>query len=253
MNVPRKKELRALQARIHHLERPKERSVGILGLGIEALDEALPDGGLAKAAVHEVTGSSAGGFAAMLAGKFCKAGKPVLWCVGVASKAALYGPGLAAFGVSPDRLIVVHCRAVDEMLWAMEEGLREEVVGLVIGEPVKPVSMIASRRLQLAAETGGTMGLILCRDKTEGVLAPSAVTTRWQVDGIPSLGRSALYGKPRAETGWRLELRRCRGAGKEYNWDVEWDDAACTLALAADAGHRGLGTAEQRFLTSLAD
>ena len=113
MNAPRKKELRALQARIHHLERPKERSVGILGLGIEALDEALPDGGLAKAAVHEVTGSSAGGFAAMLAGKFCKAGKPVLWCVGVASKAALYGPGLAAFGVSPDRLIVVHCRAVD--------------------------------------------------------------------------------------------------------------------------------------------
>ena len=244
MKLLKKDEIRALRARIHHLERPKERSAGVLGLGIETLDEALPNGGLEKAAVHEVTGSSAGGFAAMLAGKFCKTGKPVLWCVEAASKAALYGPGLAAFGVSPDQLIVVHCRTVAEMLWAMEEGLREEVVGLVIGESVKPLSLTISRRLQLAAETGGTMGLILCHGKTEGVLAPSAVTTRWQVDSIPSFGRGVLYGKLCAETSWRLGLRRCRGAEQEYNWDVEWDDAACNLALATDAGYRGLGAAK---------
>jgi len=130
-----------------------------------------------------------------------------------------------------------------------------EAVGLVIGEPVKPVSLTASRRLQLAAETGGTMGLILCRGKTEGALAPSAVTTRWQVDSMPSLGTGSVQGASRlsrSNTGWCLQLRRCRGAEQENFWDVEWDDAACTLDLAANAGHRGMGSAAQSFLTSLA-
>lgn len=230
MKAFKKEELRALEARIHRIERPKARGAGAVTLGLVPLDRSLPEGGLATAAVHEVTGSAGGGFAALIAGRVCRAGKPVLWCVEAGSKAVLYGPGLAAFGVATERLVIVQCRTADEMLWAMEEGLREEAVGLVIGEPAKPVSLTASRRLQLAAEAGGTTGLILCRGEVGGALAPSAVTTRWRADSRPAFGNGA------SKTRWQLALRRCRGAERETSWDVEWDDAAHTLALAADAG-----------------
>lgn len=249
MKAFRKEELRALEARIHRIERPQARRAGAVSLGLMPLDRSLPAGGLAKAAVHEVTGSAGGGFAAMMAGRVCREGKAVLWCVEEGATAALYGPGLAAFGVATERLVVARCRGTDEMLWAMEEGLREKALGLVIGEPASsgvrpaPVSLTASRRLQLAAEAGGTMGLILCRGVDNGALAPSAVTTRWQVDSRPAFGISDT------KTRWRLALRRCRGAEKETSWDVEWDDAAHTLALAADAG---CGTLVSPNQTSLA-
>jgi protein ImuA len=256
MKAFKKEELKALQARIHRIERPKERSAGVLGLGAGAIDDALPEGGLSKAAVHEVMGSAASGFAAMLVGR---TKKTALWCVEAGLKTALYGPGLAAYGVATERLVIVHCRGADEMLWAMEEGLREEALGLVIGEPVRPVSLIASRRLQLAAETGGTMGLILCRgggtcgtggkgdthdgegvDGREGVLAPSAVSTRWQVDSVPAMGQAASRPWMQAATKWQLALRRCRGADHTNSWTVEWDDAARDIALVTDVCHRGL-------------
>ena len=41
-----------------------------------------------------------------------------------------------------------------DLLWAMEEGLRSGQPALVIGE-IDAVSLVASRRLQLAAEAGG--------------------------------------------------------------------------------------------------
>ena len=56
---------------------------------IPAIDAALPGGGLASGAVHEVTGSAAGGFVSMLAGQ---TNGPVLWCVMARSGADLYGP-----------------------------------------------------------------------------------------------------------------------------------------------------------------
>ena len=265
MKAFKKEELRALEARIHRIERPKARCAGAVTLGLAMIDSGLPNGGLPKAAVHEVTGSAGGGFAALVAGRICGEGKSVLWCVEEGSTVGLYGPGLAAFGVATERLVVVRCPTADEMLWAMEEGLREEALGLVIGEPAKPVSLTASRRLQLAAEAGGTMGLILCRGRGRGgsrggvrgdgygaceeALSPSAVTTRWQADSRPALG-SRDTGTPK--TRWQLALRRCRGAEQEISWDVEWDDATHTLALAADAGRGTLVSPDQTSQTSLA-
>ena len=231
LKVFREKDLRALKARIHKIERPKKRRSESLTLGLKAIDSTLPEGGIASSAVHEVTGSSGNGFAAFLAGQACRSNQPILWCVEGDSSKMLYGPGLVVFGIKMELLIMARCRGTDEILWAMEEGLREKSIGLVVGGLSKSVSLTASRRLQLAAEAGCTIGLILHDGLSEEIVAPSAVTTRWRVNSLPTLKNGTMNNK----THWGLSLCRCRSVAKKRSWDVEWDNATNTLALVSDA------------------
>src|SRR5213082_352966 len=70
--VPRPGRLAALRERIRHIEQPA--SHGVLPFGIAAIDRALPGGGLALGAVHEILGAGgdeedgavAAGFAAAI-------------------------------------------------------------------------------------------------------------------------------------------------------------------------------------------
>ena len=147
-----------------------------------------------------------------------------------------YGPGLAALGLDPSRLTLARCRNPKEMLWVMEEGLRSSAPAIVIAEPEADIGLIESRRLQLAAEAGGTLGLILPTEGGAGRLVPSAVTSRWQVD-------------PQPGGGWHVVLHRCRGAAIAGNeWKVRRDDATGNLALAAEAGDRPVAAAGQLCL-----
>ena len=73
----------------------------------------------------------------------------MLWCV---TRLDLFAPALTQAGLDPDR--VIHVEAGDErtVLACCEEGLRHGGLGGVVAE-VARLSMTASRRLQLAAET----------------------------------------------------------------------------------------------------
>jgi protein ImuA len=230
----------ALQAAILRIERGGSAAArhDAVPLGVPEIDGALPGGGLAAGAVHEVTGSAAGGFVALLAGRFAG---PVLWCGMASSRTELYGPGLAAFGLDTRRLVIARCANRQDMLWAMEEGLRDPALAAVVAEPDRPVALTASRRLQLAAETGGTAGLVLRRGAAAAALAPSAVFSRWQADSLPGLG---MPGAPAEGARWRLELLRCRGdltgTGKTLSrqWIVDWCNATRDLSLVSGAGRR---------------
>src|SRR5215470_6332996 len=103
--------------------------------------------------------------------------------------------------------------------------------------------MTASRRLRLAAEDSGEVGLALRRwrrqaDATQFGL-PTAATTRWRVSALPSTPLP-VPGVGRAR--WRLELVRCRG-GEGGVFEVEACDAQGRLALPSGMGHRPI-TAE---------
>jgi protein ImuA len=226
--------LAGLRARIRRIERGEAAAHAVLPLGVAAIDAALPGGGLARGAVHEVAGSAAGGVAAMVAGRL---GGGVLWCVAAASRSVLHGPGLAAFGLDTDALVIVRCASWRDMLWAMEEGLREPALAAVIGEPDRAVSLTASRRLQLAAEASGVTGLILRQGGETGVLAPSAVFSRWRAESAPMADSAD---PPSHAARWTLELMRCRGgfAGAGRRWTVEWRDAADNLALVPEPADR---------------
>ena len=209
--------LAALRARIGRLERGgaaaalARSQAGVVNLS-ETLDAHLPDRGLARAGLHEILAAEPGaaaGFAAVILGR---AGGTVLW---IGAEQEAWPPGLARFGLSPADLVLVRAPRPTDGLWAMEEALRcPAVAGALLD--LSELDLTAARRLQLAAEAGGAIGLLLRPDtNTPG---PSAALTRWRAGALPGAGGSAHeLGDPR----WRLDLLRCRGAAPR-GWTVTW-------------------------------
>jgi protein ImuA len=207
--------------------------------GLDAIDRRLAGGGLAEAALHEVAGASPGLgddaaatlFAASIAARIGEG--TVLWAL---SRRDLFAPGLAQIGLAPDRLLYAECRRDEEVLAVMEEGLRHGGLAAVVGE-VGRVAMAATRRLQLAAEEGGTMALMLKRWRRSGedpLGLPSAAVTRWRLGVAPS-APLPVPGLGRAR--WHLALARQRG-GEPFNLLVEAPDEKARLALPARAADR---------------
>src|SRR5438128_9742080 len=129
-----------LRERVRRIERPAETAHGALPFGVAAIDRALPGGGLARGALHEILGVGGdeedGALAAVFAtrglGRLVAAGDGmVLWCL---PRPDLYGPGLAAHGLDPGRLMLVRVPRDAEILWAMKEGLRAPGIAAVVGE-----------------------------------------------------------------------------------------------------------------------
>jgi protein ImuA len=150
-------ELARLKDRLRQLERGGEGAGQALSLGIPELDAALPEGGLAMGAVHELIATDpADGSVFELAARWLglaqrrQAGKWVLWC-GRAER--LYGPGLAQLGLDPARLVTVRAPRAEDALWVMEEALRCRDLAGAVAE-IEGLSLAQSRRLQLAAEAG---------------------------------------------------------------------------------------------------
>ena len=226
-----------LARELARLEGGPARTRPVAALGADALDAALPGGGLALAAVHEVAGTSAAGFTAALAGRVAAAREGlVVWCQHrrrVRDEGALYGPGLAAFGLTPARVLVVDADRDEAVLWAMEEALGASAAAVVVGE-VERVELRSTRRLQLAAESGGAAGLLL--RPVEPVLEPSAAVTRWRVRPRPlSSPRPGELG-PLA---WSAELWRAKGA-VPARFEVCFDEPSLRFALVADLADRPL-------------
>ncbi len=291
-------DLSALRARIRCLEsgtaRPGDAAAGAgslgtgsvgrtaerasLPLGAAALDAHLPGGGLPLGCLHEVEGAraewddaSATGFVLALLARLCAAAPAspeegavesgaVLW---ITPWRDLYAPGLAAFGLDPGRLILVHAGGETDVLWAMEEGLRCSRLIAVVGE-VGTLERGAGRRLQLAARASGVTAFTLRRQRypARRAEAPSAALTRWRIAPMSSAPGSSAPGSSKDMVGrllgrptWQAELLRCRGAAPGQ-WQVEWDDATGGFALATPvrdglvvaepASSTFAGTAERR-------
>lgn len=219
-----KPDLTALRESLRTLE--GRRGKAVLPFGVDSIDTRLPDGGLVHGAIHEVTGSGDGAIDGAAAALFCagiaaRTSGPVMWFV---TQSDLFAPALAQAGLTPDRLIVVRTRNETDLLAAYEEGLRHGSLSAAIAE-VGPLSMLTSRRLQLAAEAGGTLGLILRRWSTAKLAAqfqyPTTARTRWRVHSLPAAPLPVPgLGRPR----WRLELLRAKG-GHPAEFEVEACDA----------------------------
>ena len=181
-----------IRERIRRLEGAAGRRRLVLPSGIKAVDRHLPGGGLALGALHEVAGGGHGaidGAAAALfaAGIAAPLRGRVLWCL---ARQDLFAPALAQVGLMPDRVIYVEAGDEKSVLICFEEGLRHGGLGAVVAE-VARLSMTASRRLQLAAEGSGTIGIAIRRWRRLAEAADfgqsAASITRWRVSGLPSI------------------------------------------------------------------
>ncbi len=269
--------LLTLREQVRRIERPTATAHGVVPFGVAAIDRALPGGGLARGALHEILGAHrdeedgalAAAFAADIVARLATPGDSiVLWCL---ARPDLYGPGLAAHGLDPARLMLVRAARDAEILWAIEEGLRAVGVAAVVGE-VGSLPDVASRRLQLAAARSGVTALLLRRWYSAGRAAcernlPNAAATRWRIAALPSRsistrldtpfpplprGRRGFFAEPGiGHLRWRVELLRSRG-GKPACWEVEvregrMADATDSVSLAATLADRPavpIGSAE---------
>jgi protein ImuA len=221
--------LAGLRARIARLDRS--------GLAAEAratfplspeLDAHLPWGGLPLAGLHEVLGEDPGaslGFATLLLGRAQAAlpGRSLLW---IAPDPDAYPPGLANLGLDAARLILVRAPRAADALWAAEEALRSPAIAAVLLLGPAP-DLTAARRLQLAAETGGGIGLLLRETPEES--GPGVALTRWRVSP-----RAAGAATPHhlGDPAWEIRLLRARG-GRPGAWLAEWDTARSRLETPA--------------------
>lgn len=216
-------------------------------LGIPEIDGTLPWGGLPRGMVHEILCDDAShgaptAFLLTLIALQCQAQRkeaggsgPVLW---VSCRDDLFPPALPVYGCDPADFLFVRCTRGEDVLWAMEDGLRCSALTAVAGD-VGALDFPLTRRLQLAA-THGDVPLFLHRAQTRAqtraqksdVLLPSAAVTRWQVTARSP--DSATLEARSGDPAWTVHLRRCRG-GRPGQWPVTWSRVQQALCLSASA------------------
>jgi len=185
---------------------------------------------LKKARAHEVCGDGALAFAAIGAGL---ADGAVVW-VSERRRPTVNPEGLAPY-CDPGRLLITRADSQTAVLASAETALRSGAAGLVVAELTGAIGLTEGRRLQLAAEAGGTTGLLVI---PEGA-GSNAAETRWRCQGRPVSpglpeGGTLLQNSPDS-TLWRWSLIKNK-IGTLSEWVVRWDAAARRVIVVSEAG-----------------
>ena len=200
--------------------------------GVEPLDRLLPEGGFRRGTLIEWLGPGEGDAAAVpaliVARKACTDGGGL---VVVDRSGEFYPPAAVRLGIDPRNLIVVRTGGDADNAWALDQALRCRAVAAVLAWPEK-LDGRTFRRLQLAAEESGTLGLLI-RDESVRH-EPSWADVRLLVEALP-LARAGMRRL-------RIHLLRCRGMTSGRSVDVDIDDETRTMhlvpQLAVAAAHR---------------
>jgi protein ImuA len=219
-----------------------------LSFDLAALDCHLPNGGLARGALHEVVPATqaalpaACGFIVAVLARFISPPPPgprlrapewrrekkimvVMPDHGSRQCGRLSGHGLNALGFDPTRVILVETANRHDSLWALLEALRSGAPQAVIGM-IDRLDLKTSQKLHLAATDAGLPLFLLRPSQT---LESSAASTRWRI-GTAAAGRDRFGSYTRAR--WHLQLERCRN-GRPGEWVVEYDHVAHRFSLVA--------------------
>jgi hypothetical protein len=213
-----------------------------LSSGCPAIDRALPEKGFRRGTLVEWLGGEGDGtatlaFRAAASALRAAGGDGCGGTVVVLDRSGeFYPPAAVAQGIEPARLMVVHPGNQADHTWALDQALRCPAVAAVIAWPdgaikgnkgnrphlpegaahkwkLSPLLPRTFRRLQLAVEQGGGLGLLI---RPESVRSqPSWADVRLLVESLPS---GSPYGWPRR---MRVVLLRCRGGRGEQTVEVE--------------------------------
>ncbi|KIA92255.1 Error-prone repair protein ImuA [Pedobacter kyungheensis] len=188
-------------------------------IGLGAIEDAFPGGVFPKRAIHEFISvfpedaAASDGFIAGILSSLMQDGAACAW---ISTKRRLFPASLRSFNVEPERIIFMDAKSEKDALWIMEEALRCQGLAAVVAE-LDTLSLIESRRLQLAVEESGVTGFIL--RKSAGKTATTIATARWQISPIASVAEQGMpgLGFPR----WNVNLLKVRN-GIPGNWILEW-------------------------------
>jgi hypothetical protein len=197
--------------------------------GFAALDASLTGGGLPADSVIDrlgAPGSGAHAFAGRLLADAHTRGETVA----VVDSTGSFSP--VPFGFGGDRVLWLRVPGADanDIAWAIEQILRSRAVSLVVGLIPPALSVPASRRLQLAAETGSAMARLV----REPHVASSACAVELR---FAPLASPAMLGQPRAfpARASRVTVARVRGGSPGATFVLSIDDERESMTVGAPA------------------
>jgi hypothetical protein len=140
----------------------------------------------------------------------------------------VYPPAIASMGIPLNQVFLIHPASPADELWAMTESLRCKGIGAVIAAP-RRLDRTQARRLQLAAEIGGGIGIFL-RPLDRNAEIYSAVT-RWLVKPAPG---------ERAVQKWRIQLLHGHGGQVGSSFILERNRETHLVRAAAEFSNRSV-------------
>jgi len=273
--------LETLQEKIRGLESARLPQGEFISTGFAALDRLLPQRGFCHGTLVEwlgTQGGAAGTLAAIIARQACRDGTALVVVDSCSRRSPTpsskhssntvgycYPPALLNLGFDPAQIIFVRPQNRKDYLWALNQSLACRGVGAVLSWP-QALDDRTFRGLQLAAEKGGGLGLLVRSFSALG--QPTWSEMQLWVETLPtSVGRESLprlnnvgssakgfasyktvaSSRPSFNTlrRLRIELLRSRGGKPNSAVELELDDEqgalqesrslhlACELAIAA--------------------
>ena len=113
--------------------------------------------------------------------RLARAGRYIAW---IAPPYLPHAPALVQRGLPLERVLIIRSCTLQESLWAAEQALLCPAFGAVLSWPAR-VSDKNVRRLQLAAETGGSLGILY---------RPAAAASEPSPAALRSVSYTHLYG-----------------------------------------------------------
>jgi len=196
--------------------------------GHPALDAALPEGGFPAAALTEVFVPSAGppgrpsglppgkGEVALVLPALARLARGARLIAMVGPPAIPYAPALAAAGLDLARVVVIEARTARDLAWATEQALRDGSASAVLAW-LDQTLLTTLRRLQLAAEAGGCLGVLYRPWAARRSASPAAL----QLALTPTVA------------GLRVELLKCRGTSRRWRIELPLGDGFAARAALA--------------------
>src|SRR4051794_5691507 len=211
----------------------------VFSCGVTAVERLLPSGGLRHgmllewlAAESTSVGSGVATLGLLSAREACREGGVL---VVIDRRQTFYPPAAAAWGIDLDRLIVVHPQNARDELWAAVQALRSPVVA-AMWAAIDRLDSRAFRRLQLAAQAGRTLGVLVRPPSAHG--QPSWADLTLGISPLSVVG-SQLYGSigPRTTDHGRqvrVDVLRCHSGRASGSVVLDIDDATYTVQEAIE-------------------
>ena len=130
-----------------------------------------------------------------------------------------FAPALNNYGVKLDRLLIIRTEKPVDALWALEQTLRCKSFGAVVGWPTL-IKDRDTRRLQLAAEAGRSVGFLYRSAATAMESSPAAVRLRLRSYEADRLN---------------IDVLKCRGTRGGLSIKVSFDNTETPVVSRQDS------------------
>ena len=180
--------------------------------GWTELDAVLPGGGWQVGTIVELMPAAVGiGELRLLVPTLARITSADRHITFIAPPYIPFAPALAQQGVRLERLLVIQAQRAEDILWATEQSLRCRSFGAVLAWPAATMRDREVRRLQLAAEAGGSTGFLYRNVDAARQASPAALRLKLHQNA------GAL----------QIDVVKCRGGRSGVSVKVEAPCSGC--------------------------